>query len=47
MGIIMSKYQNIQTKCQDMQYKKQLKTMHVGEKPLDRASNGMDWKKQT
>ena len=47
MGIIMSKYQNIQTKCQEMQYKKQLKAMCVGEKPLHRASYGMDWKKQT
>ena len=43
----MSKYQNIHTKCQDMQYKKQLKAMCLGEKPLHRASNGMEWKKQT
>ena len=39
----MSKYQNLQTKYPDMQYKKQLQALCLSEKPLYKASNGMLW----
>ena len=41
MAQIISKYQNIQTKYPHMQYKEQLKDMHVIEKSLYKASDGM------
>ena len=43
MASIMLKYQNMQTKYPDIEYKRQLKAMWISGKPLYMNSDGMRW----
>ena len=43
MASIMLKYQNMQTKYQDIEYKRQLKAMWISGKRLYMNSDGLRW----